>query len=113
MNAKPVPVAASISVNEPGPFAIGDTVTFTTTVPKLTGGAYPMVLLQAFVDGVVVYGQLDYPHVAFLLGGGSSPWIDPTNPNYRKPAVCHASLWAYGGPKGERELAVAPEFPAG
>lgn len=31
MNAKPVPVVASISVNEPGPFAIGDPVTWTVS----------------------------------------------------------------------------------
>ena len=110
---KPAPAIASIVRNEPLPLAIGDTVTFTTVVPRLKGSAYPMVYLKATVDGEVVYGQLDYPSAAFLLGGGSSPWIDPANPHYRQPAVCVAELWSYGGPKGEERLATTPEFPAG
>ena len=110
---KPQPVTASIVLNESPPFAIGDTVTFTTVVPKLKGSAYPLVYLKATVDGEVVYGQLDYPSAAFLLGGGSSPWIDPANPHYRQPAICVAELWAYGGPKGEQRLASTEEFPAG
>jgi hypothetical protein len=88
-------------------------VTFTTVVPKLKGSAYPMVYLKATEDGEVVYGQLDYPDTAFLLGGGSSPWITPGNPHYRQPATCVAELWSYGGPKGEEFLATTPEFPAG
>jgi len=110
---KPEPVTASIVLNEPGPFAIGDTVTFTTTVPKLKGNEYPMILLKATVDGEVVYGQLDHPDTAFLLGGGSSPWIDPSNPHYRQPATCVAELWSYGGNRGEYRLASTPTFPAG
>jgi len=110
---KPEPVSASIVRNEPLPLSIGDTVTFTTTVPRLKGGAYPMVLLKATVDGEVVYAQLDHPDTAFLLGGGSSPWIDPSNPHYRQPATCVAELWSYGGPKGEERLASTAEFPVG
>jgi hypothetical protein len=58
-----------------------------------------------------VYGQLDYPSTAFVLGGGSSDWwIVGGNAN------CIAHLYAYGGKsQGSdtiRELAAPVAFAA-
>ena len=93
--ARPIPATPSIVVNEAGPFAIGDPVTFTVVVPKLHGREYPLVYLVCTVDAAVVYGQLDLPTTTFILGGGSSPWIDPNDPDYRKPATCVGYLYSY------------------
>lgn len=97
---------------------IGGEVTFTTTTDGLHGNQYPMVYLVCQVDpsnfpGQIgprtVYGQLDHPEMTFILGGGSSPWITPSDPDYQAPATCHAELRAYG-PKGDVVLATAPDF---
>ncbi|MCU0506475.1 MAG: hypothetical protein MUE82_12035 [Chloroflexi bacterium] len=105
------PPAASIVMNEVGPFAFGGYVTFTTNAAGLNGGEYPLVYVRcdSVVDGSVLYGQLDYPTTAFLLGGGSSPWW-----LNRVDANCNASLWSYGGSKGEYMLAgPVPFFASG
>ena len=84
----------TIAINGAGPWAFGDTVTFTTTVDGLKGGQYPLVYVVAFsvVDGSMLYGQLDHPDVGFVLGGGSSQWH-----LQRDDANCLAHLFAYGG----------------
>ena len=103
--APPVP-SGSIVLNEAGPFAFGDTVTFTTAATGLRGNQYPLVYVEcrSVVDGEVLYGQLDLPETGFLLGGGSSPWwLD------RDDVTCLAHLYAYGG-KTIVELAVPVPF---
>ena len=93
--------SATIDFVTPGPYAFGGTVYFATNAGDLNGGSYPMVLVKCFAaDDSILYGQLDYPDVGFLLGGGSSPWW-----LNRVDANCNASLWSYGGSKGEYMLA--------
>lgn len=90
----PSPTGTISGPNEPGPYAFGDTVTFTTGVTGLKGNQYALVYLEAVsvVDGEVLYGQLDLPSTPFLLGGGSSPWHDQ-----RDDVHCTAYLKVYGG----------------
>lgn len=92
--ARAAPSGTISGPNEPGPYAFGATVTFTTTSAGLKGGQYPLVYVEchSVVDGSLLYGQLDYPDTAFLLGGGSSQWWIQ-----RDDAHCTASLYAYGG----------------
>ena len=80
--------------NEPGPYAFGDTVTFDTTTDDLKGNQYPLVYVVAHAveDGRLLYGQLDHPDTAFVLGGGSSHWHER-----RVDANVDAILYAYGG----------------
>lgn len=89
--AKPVVEPAAIGLNETGPFAIGDPVTFTTSTGRLAGYEYPLVYLDCRQDGVTVYGQLDFPDTIFILGAGSSPWLALGG-----PATCTGYLYAYG-----------------
>jgi hypothetical protein len=104
---------STISLNEVGPFSFGDAVTFTTNAVGLNGGEYPLVYVEcrSVVDGSVLYGQLDYPTTAFLLGGGSSPWWAN-----RVDANCTAVLYSYGGKSQGMEsiyvLAGPVSFPA-
>lgn len=81
--------------NEAGPYAINDTVTFTWSASGLKGTQYPMIYLEcrSVVDGTVLYGQLDHPDTAFVLGGGSSPWR--TTEHAGEDATCVAYLYAY------------------
>jgi hypothetical protein len=87
----------SIQINQPGPYAFQDVVTFTTSASGLKGTQYPMVYVEcrSVVDDEVLYGQLDHPNVSFVLGGGSSPWWQD-----RDDTHCTATLYAYGG-KGQ------------
>jgi len=69
-------------------------VTFTTSVTgKLKGYQYPLVYVACSQDGVLVYGQLDFPDAAFLLGGGSSEWVTRGGGS----ADCTATLYIYPG----------------
>ena len=90
---KSPPVEASIVLNGPGPFAIGDPVAFTVTVPK---GVHPLVYLACYAtaDQHQVYGQFGRPHTVFILGGDWSQWTTPTDPHYLAPAVCAGYLYA-------------------
>ena len=110
---KPVPVTASIVRNEPLPLAIGDTVTFTTVVPRLKGNEYPLVYLEGDRR------RRDRLRAARPSRRDVRPRrrlvaVDRrrANPHYREPAVCVAELWSYGG-KAEYKLASTDEFPAG
>lgn len=98
----------SIRLNESGPFALGDSVTFTTSVSGLTGNEYPMVYLECSsdADGTRVYGQLDHPNSVFVLGGGSSLWWSVGG-----SAACTAHLYSYGG-KSVYELGSPATFAA-
>ena len=104
---------STISLDQAGQaLALGDPVTFTTTVAGLKGGEYPMVYLEcsSATDGSLLYGQLDHPDVTFVLGGGSSRWWQVGG-----AADCLAHLYAYGGKTNGgydtiRELAVPVAF---
>jgi hypothetical protein len=106
--APPVPTG-TITIASVDP-VIGGEVTFTVTTDNLKGNQYPLVYLSCVANGSVVYGQLDYPETVFILGGGTSPWIDPNDPNYLAPAVCTAYLYAYGGHPYTVLLAQAAAF---
>lgn len=95
--------------------ALGDTLTFNTTVPKLAGYEYPMVAVSCYQDvngdGTVdasitgpdvVYTQLDHPSAVFTLGGYSSIWTLRGG----GPAVCRADLDAYGWKGGVESIRV-------
>ena len=101
---------ASISLNESGP-SLGSTVTFTTSIPALSGWEWPMVGVTCSQAGVRVYGALDTPGAAFLLGGNSSVWLQQGG-----AAECTATLYAYGSKGGQetiRTLASTPFTAAG
>lgn len=92
---KPKAVVAggsSIVLDQAAP-ALGDDVTFTTTVQPLTGQAYPMIDLECYQGGAIVFSQLDHPDADFLLGGGGSVWKDVTG----GAADCVAKLMSYDG----------------
>ncbi len=100
--APPVASGTISGPNEAGPYVFtadpdyltSSRVTFTTTTSGLKGNQYPLVYVEcvSVVDGAVLYGQLDLPETAFLLGGGSSPWW-----GQRDDAHCVATLYVYGG----------------
>jgi len=98
--ALPVAAAApSISVDQPGPYHWGDTVTLTVEVPKLKGYEYPVVIIDcrpAPSEGWYYWRRWDDKGINFpiltgpepvLLGGGQS-W---------PAADCAVQLWAYRG----------------
>ena len=97
---KPTAVSSSIALNQAeaartvGLLSFGQEVTFTTVIGSIAGGEWPMVYVECISvnDGSVLYGQLDHPDVAFLLGGGSSPWW-----SVQSDAECRGKLLAYGG----------------
>jgi len=103
------------------PIHLADTLTFTTTIPKLKGGAHPGIVVSAFQDvggvGTVdtsgtgpdqVWGVLGSPSEAYLLGGGSSVWLQRGG-----PATCRADLYAYDthGAETITFLATTGDFP--
>lgn len=95
--AAPRVPTGSITLNESGPYAFGDGVTFTTSVSGLRGHQYPLVYVVCYSleDGHLLYGQLDYPETTFILGGGSSPWHED-----RDDAECVGRLYVYGNKDG-------------
>ncbi|MBI2763215.1 MAG: hypothetical protein HYX54_05630 [Chloroflexi bacterium] len=104
-------VGSSISVNgtDQG-LVLGSSVTFATSVADLTGNEYALVYLECTQGGTVVYGQLDLPGTTFVLGGGSSPWLEVGG-----PATCVGYLKAYGTHGGSdtvRDLAQTAPFSA-
>ena len=104
----------SISLDQPAP-ALGDTITFTTSVPKLKGYEYPMVDVQCYqdVDGDgsvstellgpdIVFSSLTHPGEPVLLGGYVSIWTLRGG----GPAECRAELAAYGWRGGVQSIRV-------
>lgn len=65
----------------------------TTVTSKLKGYQYPMVIVDCYQNGELVYRQLDHPDTAFILGGGSSLWVSRGG----GPATCNGQLWIYNG----------------
>ena len=111
---KPAPVVSSITLNQNdaarvvGTLSFGGGVTFTTTIEPLGGREWPMVYVEcrSVNDGSVLYGQLDHPDVAFVLGGGSSQWW-----SVHSDADCSAKLLAYSKSAGAgRQLAESQSF---
>lgn len=103
-HADPKPRTGTIVLVEQEQLHFGDTASFITT-DNLKGREYPMVYVVCYsvVDGHLLYGQLDYPDVAFLLGGGSSPWWDSDD-----DGVCVGRLYSYGSPHiGENPFWIA------
>lgn len=95
VSAAPPAPTGTLTITSVDP-TIGGEVTFSETHNGLKGNQYVLVYLACEVDGRTVYGQLDYPETVFILGGGSSPWITPSDPDYLAPANCTASLRVYG-----------------
>jgi hypothetical protein len=96
---KPKPRATgSISLDQTPPVSKMDTLTFTWNIDGLSGQEYPMVYLVVEVDDVLVYGRLDHPEPQYnpwVIGEGSCPWLDPSNPAYGRDGMGHAELWVY------------------
>ena len=92
----------------PSPHLRG-TVKFAAKAVDLAGWEYPMVAVWCYQDltgdgihewpndgGDLVYVQLDNPDGDFVLGGGSSDWLQTGG-----AGDCEAMLYAYGN-KGEQ-----------
>ena len=97
------------------PAALGDNLTFRTTVEPLAGWEYPMVALSCYQDvngdgkvdtnllgPDVVFTLLDKPSATFTLGGYSSIWTVRGGGE----AVCRAELDAYGWKGGKQSVRV-------
>lgn len=94
----PVHATGTIALDQAPPVSKQDTLTFTTTIEGLSGREYPLVYLVVEVDDVLVYGRHDKPvpdYNPWVIGAGSSPWLDPSNPAYGRDGVGHAELWVY------------------
>lgn len=86
-------------------------VNFDITVsPKLKGNQWPMIYVAAYGDDdALIYGELARPVDTFVLGGGSSIWVNE-RPN--TAAHCTATLYAYSK-QGDITLLAGPiEFDA-
>lgn len=90
--------SSSITINQTDPH-LGGSVTFTTSVSGLAGGEWAMVGVSCSQSGTLVYGALDTPEATFLLGGGSSLWLQRGG-----EADCVASLYAYGWKGGQESI---------
>jgi hypothetical protein len=100
--------------------SLGDTVTFTVTVPSNVNN--PRVELQCFQSGTIVYGETGSVDQAtgdgldplgyngFVLGGGGSIWL-----SVRGPADCTANLFYFGQHAGVQTFNViaSTNFSAG
>ena len=83
-------VEPSIALNETD-VALGDAITFTTTVANNVRN--PRIEVLAYQDGVLVYGEAGGTDDTFVLGGnvdGGSIWR-----NVGGPATCIANLYYF------------------
>jgi hypothetical protein len=89
----------------------GDTLTFATTIEKLSGNQWPMISVSCYQDvngdgrvdtnllgPDIVFGLLDHPTSSFQLAG-SSLWSQRGG-----NATCHADLYAYGFKGGSQTI---------
>lgn len=99
--------AAADSTIEP---SLGDYVSFTVTYPKTVEKFGPRIQVLCYQDGTLVFAEAGPHYQSFLLGGGSSPWLN----NSPGPAHCTADLyyWSYQGGQKFNWLA-STEFEAG
>lgn len=106
--------AMAAGAQSPTP-ALGDKLTFRTTVEPLAGWEYPMVALSCYQDvngdgkvdtnllgPDVVFTWLDKPSATFTVGGYSSIWTLRGGGD----AVCRAELDAYGWKGGKQSVRV-------
>jgi len=84
--------------------SLGDTLTFSTIVPKLIGREYPMIAVICTQNDTIVFTQLDQLNASFLLGGYSSPWLDTGG-----TATCQADLDAYSHKGGNETVRILSE----
>lgn len=78
---------------------LGKRVTFATTIEKLAGWEYPMVVVSCTQSGKTVWATVDYPSSAFVLGGTNSDWAIGGG-----SASCIAQLSAYGWHAGVQSI---------
>lgn len=99
--AAPPVASGTLILETPGPYAFADQINFTATTDNLKGNQYPLVYVECYsvVDNELLYGQLDHPNVAFVLGASSSEWHTD-----RDDANCTASLRVYGGKKDQGQV---------
>jgi len=90
--------------------ALGDWVTFKISYPKTVDKYGARIQILCYQNGQLVYAEADWATQPFLLGSGSSPWLN----DYPGPASCHADLyyWSYNGGQKFNWLA-STEFDAG
>lgn len=82
---------SSIALESYSVLQLGGTVGFATNAVGLAGWEYPMVALDCYQNGSLVYIELNTPSHEFMLGGTSSTWLSNGG-----AAHCIASLDAYG-----------------
>jgi hypothetical protein len=75
--------------------ALGNRVTFASTVGSLAGWEYPMVVVSCYQSGKMVWATIDDPSASFLLGGTNSDWAVNGG-----AAACTGELAAYGWHRG-------------
>jgi len=115
VSAAPPSATGSISVNEPGPYAVGDVVTLTVEWDKLKGYEYPVVLewcgylTDPGYEGVrnyVYFRRWDDKGYDYPRSTGPEPVLLTT------AGDCTFELWAYAGLKGpdgaEHPIAIGP-----
>lgn len=75
--------------------ALGDWITFKVSYPKTVDKYGARIQILCYQNGQLVYAEADWATQPFLLGSGSSPWLN----DYPGPASCHADLyyWSYNG----------------
>jgi hypothetical protein len=98
--AKPLPPAGTIAIAAGSDPSYQGVVMFDVSTDGITGTRYPLVYVACSQDGSLVYGQLDHPDAAFLLGGGWSDWVEVGG----GAADCTASLLVYGGKVKGRDV---------
>lgn len=98
--APPSDAEPAISLDQSAP-ALGDTVTFTTTVPKLKGNEQALIVVTCYQGDALVWSWLDTPDAGFVLGSASSPWLQVGG-----PAECRADLDSYKTSPGPDEITV-------
>jgi len=94
---------------------LGDVLTFATTVEKLAGWEYPMVVVSCYQDvngdgrvdtnmlgPDIVYSWVDGPNAEFLLGAYDSIWKQRGG----GAATCRSELDAYGWKGGKESTRV-------
>ena len=88
---------------------LGDAVTFTVTIPKSAEKFGIRIQVMCYQGDLLVYGEAGPYYQSFLLGGGSSDWLN----NSPGPAHCVADLyyWSYQGGQKFNHLA-STEFDA-
>ena len=75
--------------------ALGDWVSFSVSYPKTVDKFGARIQVLCYQGEFLVYAEAAPATQPFLLGSGSSPWLN----DYPGPARCHADLyyWSYNG----------------